>query len=224
MTRDTRSTTRRELLAAVGAGGTVAVAGCLGFGGGGGGSEAGTSYDCGDGGETVEEAAQPAIGSADAPVTVQVWEDFSCPHCATWSTEAFPSLREEYIASGEVRYEHHDFPIPVEDWAWGAASASRAVYEATDGETFFEFAKSVYEQQSDYTLQVAGDAADNAGVDPCTAVEAARGETYRPVLEADKQAGLDTEMEGTPAVFVNGQLMGGDRTFENAASLIDEEL
>ena len=223
MTRDTHSTTRRELLAAVGAGGTVAAAGCLGFGGGGG-SDASTSYDCGDGGETVETADQPAIGSADAPVTVQVWEDFSCPHCATWSTEALPQLREDYVTSGEVRYEHHDFPIPVEDWAWGAASAGRAVYESTDGETFFAFAESVYERQSDYTLQVTGDAADNAGVQPCTAVTAARDETYRPVLEADKQAGTDTGMEGTPAIVVNGQLLSGDRTFENAASLIDESL
>jgi Protein-disulfide isomerase len=224
VTRDTRSTTRRELLAAAGVGGTVAVAGCLGFGGGSNNVDVDTSYDCGDGGETIEEAGQPAIGPTDAPVTVQVWEDFSCPHCATWSTEAFPALREEYVASGEVRYEHHDFPIPVTDWAWGAASASRAVYEATDGETFFEFVKPIYEQQGSYDFQVAGDAADSAGVDPCTAVEAARGETYRPVLEADKRAGTDTGVEGTPAVFVNGQMMSGERTFENAASLIDEQL
>lgn len=222
MTRDARSTTRRDWLAAVAAGGTLATAGCLGGGGGG-----STSYGCDDGsGETVSEAGQPALGPprSEAAVTVKVWEDFSCPHCATWSTEHFPTLREEFLGDGQVRYEHHDFPIPVRDWAWGAASASRAVYEATDGETFFAFAKSVYEAQSDYSLQGVGDAADGAGADPCTAVEAARGETYRPVLEADKQAGLDAGVEGTPAVFVNGQAVTGERTFENVRPVIEDAL
>ncbi|MEZ3143410.1 DsbA family protein [Halobaculum sp. MBLA0143] len=222
MTRDAPSTTRRDWLAAVAAGGTLATAGCLGGGGGSAGGS--TSYGCGDGGETVSEAGQPALGPTDAAVTVQVWEDFSCPHCATWSTEHFPQLREEYLGDGQVRYEHHDFPIPVRDWAWGTASASRAVYEATDGATFFDFVKRVYEQQSDYSLQVVGDAADAAGVDPCTAVEAARGDTYRPVIEADKQTGLDTGVEGTPAVFVNGQAVSGERTFENVAPVIDDAL
>jgi protein-disulfide isomerase len=219
VTRDTgdgrNEVTRRGCLTAVAATGSVAVAGCLG-------ESSGTSYDCGDSSETVSQAAQPAIGAADAPVTVKVWEDFACPHCKTFSLEVFPRIREQYVATGDVRFEHHDFPIPVREWAWGAASASRAVSEATDGETFFAYAKSLYEAQDDYSLQAVGDAADSLdGVDPCAAVTAARSETYRPVIEADRERGAQLGVEGTPSVFVNGGAVTDGYGFDAVSAAIE---
>lgn len=215
-----RCETRRKYLTAVAAGGAASLGGCLGIGGG------GNNYDCsGGGGEKVTEASQPALGSADAPVTVKVWEDFSCPHCKTFSLDVVPKIREEYVSSGEVRYEHHDFPIPVRDWAWGAASAGRAVHEATDAETFFEFSKEVFDRQNNYGMGALGESAEAVGVEPCTPILAAQNDTYRPVVEADKQRGSETGVGGTPAVFVNGEELTGDsRGFDAVSSLIDEQL
>jgi protein-disulfide isomerase len=210
--------TRRKFLAGTTAGGAVALAGCTGVLGG------GSSYDCSGGdGEKVTEASQPALGPKDAPVTVKVWEDFSCPHCKTFSLEVFPKIREEYVESGEVRYEHHDFPIPVRDWAWGASSSGRAVHEATDGETFFEYAKALFDKQNNYSMGAVGDSADSAGVEPCTAINAAKGDTYRPVVEADRQRGQQAGVSGTPAVFVNGK-QPQSKSFEGISSLIESEL
>ncbi|MEZ3116684.1 DsbA family protein [Halobaculum sp. MBLA0147] len=214
--------TRRKCLAAAAAAGTTATAGCVG----GLLSSSGGAYDCPSGdGETVSEGPQPALGPTpdEAAVTVKVWEDFSCPHCATFSLEVVPRIRDEYVSGGEVRYEHHDFPIPVRDWAWDAASAGRAVLAAADAEGFFEYAKTVYETQGDYRTKVVGDAADAVGVEPCTAVTAATAETYRPLLEADKQAGLDTGIQGTPGIVVDGNLVEGN-DFESVSAAIEDAL
>jgi protein-disulfide isomerase len=106
----------------------------------------------------------------------------------------------------DVRYEHHDLPIPVDErWSWGVASAARAVQESTDDVTFFDYAASLFENQSSYSMSLVESLADEVGADGCDARAAAVNERYRPVLEADRQRGLDMGVEGTPTVFVNGQ-------------------
>ncbi len=204
-------TTRRSYLAAVGSAAAVGTtAGCLGGSGG-------TLPDGCDVGslDSVSSLPRPALGPENAPVTVDVFEDYACPHCRTFTQEVYPEIKSKYVDSGEVRYRFFDFPIPVDDeWSWRAASAARAVQDRADAETFFAFAKGVYANQdrlSDEGYQVVHDVADDLDVDGCTVAAAAEQEPYRSVVEADRQAGSDRDVPGTPAVFVNG---GGLRGYE----------
>jgi protein-disulfide isomerase len=203
--------TRRGYLAAVGTVGLAA--GCLG------GREG--SGDCTiDDEPTVSELSRPTIGSADAGVTVAAFEDFSCPHCATFSLEVLPELRTEYVDAGVVQYEHHDFPIPVDErWSWQAASAARGVQDETDDQTFFEFAHALYENQDRYSPGVMTELANEVGAPGCAIQADAVNETYRPVLESDRQAGIDRGVGGTPAVYVDGRTT--DPTFDAIAAAIE---
>jgi len=136
--------TRRSLLAAGTMSiGVVGAAGCLGGGSDGndgddGGNDGSDSsgvdldlgqYDCDlTEPENPDLDYRPVIVDPEADVVVQAFEDFTCGHCATYKLEHFPTIREEYIDPGEVRYEHWDFPIPVnETWAVPVASAARGV-------------------------------------------------------------------------------------------------
>jgi protein-disulfide isomerase len=49
-----------------------------------------------------------SIGRADAPVTLEVWEDFQCPVCARHSLEVEPVLVGTYVRDGLLRIVHHD--------------------------------------------------------------------------------------------------------------------
>jgi protein-disulfide isomerase len=200
--------TRRSYLAAVGAAAVGSTAGCLG------GSASALPDDCDVGSlESVSSLPRPALGPADAPVTVDVFEDYACPHCRTFTEEVYPEIRSTYVDPGEVRYRFFDFPIPVDDeWSWGAASAARAVQDRADAEAFFAFAEGVYANQdrlSESGHQVVHDLANDLGVDGCAVAAAAEQEPYRSVVEADRQAGVAREVPGTPAVFVNGRELGG---------------
>ncbi|MFB6256669.1 MAG: thioredoxin domain-containing protein [Haloplanus sp.] len=122
--------TRRAYLAAAAGLGLGATAGCLG------GSSGGANGCTIEDEPTVGELPAPTLGSSDAGVTVMAFEDFACPHCATYSLEVFPQLRSEYVEPGVVRHEFHDFPIPVDEtWSWQAASAARGVQDETDDAT-----------------------------------------------------------------------------------------
>ena len=51
------------------------------------------------------------LGTADAPVTLEVWEDYQCPVCARYALEVEPSIVREYVTPGRVRIVHHDISI-----------------------------------------------------------------------------------------------------------------
>lgn len=203
------SPTRRSYLTAVGGAAALgSTTGCLG----GSASALPDGCDVGDL-DSVSSLPRPALGPEDAAVTVDVFEDFACPHCQTFTEDVYPEIRSTYVDSGDVQYRFFDFPIPVDDtWSWAAASAARAVQDRADAETFFAFTEGVYANQgrlSEEGYQVVHDLADELGVDGCTVAAAAEQESYRPVVEADREEGVSREVPGTPAVYVDGDLLDG---------------
>jgi protein-disulfide isomerase len=198
----------------------AAVAGCVGGGGG-----------EGDGApaNAVESLPTPVQGDPDASVTVAVFEDFACPHCQTFAVDVQPRLVDEYVDPGNVRYEHHDFPIPVDDrWSWEAPGAARAVQDTVGDEAFFTFTKRLFEEgwsdgSPTYSESLVRDLANAVDASPDTVVTAAGEGRYRPVLEADREAGLDRGVQATPSVFVDGALV--DRPdYKTVSSAIDDAL
>ena len=194
--------TRRSLLAGIATGAVVGATGCLG-----GNSTASAGFDC----EAVsapepDTTYRPAIGGPDAPIRVQVFEDFTCSHCATFATEELPTLRSGALAAEDVRYEHWDFPIPVnEEWAVPVASAARGVGARQGDEAFFDFVETVYESIGSYSGEVVGAAAESVGADPCVVLADLQNETYADVVDADRSAGVERGVSGTPTVFVDDE-------------------
>lgn len=212
-------TTRRSLLATLGGTATVGLAGCLG---GASGSEAG-NCDIADSVDPVQELPTPTLGPDDAAVTVKVWKDFSCPHCATFAEDVLPKIRSNFVESGDVQYEHHDWPLPVsEKWSWAIPNAARGVQDSIDDETFFEFAELMFANQGSYSMDLVQEKAAEVGADGCDIRGDAINEPYRPVLEADAERAQNRGARGTPAVYVNGTSV--NPTWEDVKAAIESEL
>src|SRR5919112_6575031 len=45
------------------------------------------------------------LGDADAPATLVEIADLQCPFCAQYSSEALPSIVEDYVRRGKLNYE-----------------------------------------------------------------------------------------------------------------------
>lgn len=67
-----------------------------------------------------------AMGAPDAPVTVEVWEDFQCPFCQRFAYEVKPPLVERYVESGEVRLVFRNLAFLGDESHWAAVAASLA--------------------------------------------------------------------------------------------------
>ena len=67
-----------------------------------------------------------AAGSPDAPVTVEIWEDFQCPYCQRFTYEVKPAIVSQYVESGDVRLVFRNLAFLGDESHWAAVAASLA--------------------------------------------------------------------------------------------------
>lgn len=212
------STRRQALIGATGMA-LSALAGCLGFGAQSGGSSGNSSTGTGNGNNNALQT--PVWGDPQANVTVAVYEDFACPHCQTYNLDVLPQLESEYIKPGNIRYEHHDFPIPVDDpQSYYAANAARAVQDRAGDEPFWTYARLLYENQSSLGAETYASLASEMDVDGTAISDAAVNRTYESTVMGDRQQGIDRGVNATPAVFV-GDKSVSEPTFSAISSAIE---
>ena len=197
--------TRRSFLGATAAIG-IGVAGCLGRDGADPSDPADTDDDTSDGTDTAEPPEPPIAGDPDADVTVAVYEDYACGGCANFKANEYPRIRTEYVDPELIRYEHRDFPIPVDEtWSWAVASAGRAVYEEAGDDAFWSFSAAIYEQHSTYSYDGIEALANEQDLDGAAIRGAAEELTYEETIESNRSYGIENGVDGTPAVFVDGE-------------------
>lgn len=72
----------------------------------------------------LEGGTQPAIraiGSATAPITMEVFSDYQCGHCKALYEQALVPLMNDYVRAGKVYLVHREFPLPQHPYAREAA-------------------------------------------------------------------------------------------------------
>ncbi|MXR52678.1 thioredoxin domain-containing protein [Halovenus sp. WSH3] len=214
---DRRPASRRRFLGAVAAG-TVALAGCTGS------SDPGTSGS-GEQRETLSEPPEwpPVLGDPEAAVTLEVFEDFNCPHCQEYSTEQFPEVKSEYLDPGSIRYEHRDLPF-IHATSWQAASAVREVYRLYGGDVFWEYKSKLMESGSQIRNNapgIFGEIAAQLNLDSEAVREAAANRAHDERVQADRSRAVEYGVEATPGFVVDGSVMSG---LADARSTIDSKL
>lgn len=81
-----------------------------------------------------------AMGDVDAPVVLIEWLDLRCPFCALFSRQTLPTLIDEYIDAGLVRYEVHT----VQFFGDQSGAAAVAVHAAGEQGMAIEYLDAVY--------------------------------------------------------------------------------
>jgi protein-disulfide isomerase len=89
----------------------------------------------------LDQAHGATLGSATAPVTVNIWSDEQCPPCARF-WEAMPeSFVDDYLRSGKARIVFKDFPV-VDTYVTGGYESTLAAIGARAADRqgkFWEF-------------------------------------------------------------------------------------
>ncbi|MDE3115846.1 MAG: DsbA family protein [Pseudomonadota bacterium] len=82
------------------------------------------------------------LGSPKAPIQVVEYAAPSCPHCAHWNEDVFPTLKKEYIDTGKVYYVFRVFPLSSLDVA--VESMARCL----PADSYFQFIDMMYREQA----------------------------------------------------------------------------
>ena len=77
-----------------------------------------------------------SVGRKNAPIKIEVFNDFQCAGCADFHLKTLARVREEYCATGKVYLVHYEYPLPIpshqyarEAARWALAGAAVGKYE-----------------------------------------------------------------------------------------------
>ena len=71
----------------------------------------------------------PSEGDAKAQVAIVEFSDFQCPYCRRHQQATLPTLAEQYVNKGTVRYFFVDYPLSFHAQALGAAIAAACAHQ-----------------------------------------------------------------------------------------------
>ena len=172
------------------------------------------------------------IGDPNAPVRVDVWEDFQCPACANYTESIEPSIIQNYVETGKVVYTFHHYPfIDSNSTTKESQQAANASMCASEQGRFWDYHDMLYknwngENQGAFSNKRLNAFAEALNLD-MDAFKACFSENrYKEQIDSDFQAGVNMGVTGTPSVFVNGvQLAPGYvPSFEDASQAIEAAL
>ncbi len=156
-----------------------------------------------------------ALGSPTAPITIEVFSDFTCPHCKHFHETELPALMRDYIVKGKVYLVSRDFPLTGPEHQYSRQAATYATAAARIGK-YEPVADALFANQ-DFTKPTSW--VVNGQVWECVAAVLTPAERTRvqalakdpgvvAEVERELQEGLATGVNSTPTLVVN---RGGKR-------------
>src|SRR4051812_39012657 len=175
------------------------------------------------------------LGDADAPILVVEYGDYQCPFCTKFARQSMSKLVDDYIMSGKIRFEFHDYPIigssadGTMDQNGESFRAAEAVLCANDQNQYWPYhnilyANSVGEFKDSFTpdrLKTLGGMVPGMDTTAFNACVDAR--THTADVQALGSEAIADGVTSTPTFKVNGQPVTG-ADYNNLTKVIDEQI
>ena len=161
----------------------------------------------------------PFLGPAAAPVTIVEFSDFQCPFCK----QVVPTLTQVRSRYGEkVKLVYRDFPIDgLHPQARKAAEAARC---AQDQGKFWEYHDALFADSPKLSPEQLTTYAEHVGLDLPSFGRCLASGTHAAAVQKSLDEGIRLGVTGTPAFFINGELLSGAQPVESFARVIEREL
>jgi protein-disulfide isomerase len=182
----------------------------------------------------IDTQGRPVRGNPDAKITVVNFDDLECPYCGRMHSELFPETLNRY--KDLVRFVYMDFPLTeIHPWAMHAAIDANCL-GAQNPNSYWNFVDYVHAHGAEVegekrevvkslaaldriARQQAAEAhLNSAALDACLA---AQDETK---IRASMKQAFELGVEGTPALFVDGEHINGAVPASQIEKVIDRAL
>lgn len=153
-----------------------------------------------------------------AKVVLVEYSDYECPFCSRHHP-TMVDIAEKY--GDDVAWVYRHFPLSFHPEAKPAALAAEC---ADEQGKFWEYTDALFENQDKLGDDFYVEVANTLGLNESEFTDCLESEEYASVITADQASGRAAGVSGTPATFVNGQLVSGAVSAETLEQLIDAEL
>jgi protein-disulfide isomerase len=181
----------------------------------------------------IDVSGRPVRGAKSAKVVVVNFDDFECPFCSRMHQTLFPEILKEY--SDRVTFIYKDDPLTeIHPWALHAAVDANCL-AAQNSDAYWDFADYIHankqEVDSEKTTGARFAVLDkftmlqgqkhNLDADKLQACVKAQKED---AVRASMQEADDLGVNGTPALFINGQKIDGVVPVSQVRAALDAAL
>lgn len=182
----------------------------------------------------IDIAGRPVRGNPNAKVTVINFDDLECPYCARMHQELFPSTLEHY--KDQVRFVYKDDPLTeLHPWAMHAAVDANCL-AAQSGPVYWQYVDYLHSHGQEVTGPDRDLNKSYATLDRIARQEGTIGKLDSTKLDACLAKQDETQVkkeaaeadalgvDGTPALFVEGEKISGALPQEQVWAVIDRAL
>jgi protein-disulfide isomerase len=181
----------------------------------------------------IDVAGRPTRGAKSAKVVVVNFDDFECPFCSRMHATLFPEIFKEY--GDRVEFIYKDDPLTeIHPWALHAAVDANCL-AAQNADAYWDFADYIHANKKDVDSEQTPRARFDA-VDKITLTEGQKHNLDAAKLQACVKAqnedavrasmkeADDLGVNGTPALFINGQKIDGAVPASDVRAALDAAL
>jgi protein-disulfide isomerase len=143
-------------------------------------------------------------GSLDAPVRIEVFSNFECPHCREYYLRTIKKVLKEYAEQDKVCVIYHDFPFQYHKYDRIAARYAEAAYRV-GRETALKVFDALYTDQADWIetgelKSVLGKALSKEEFQEVMKI--AEDPEIDSIIDAQYQLATDKGLKSTPTSFI----------------------
>jgi len=181
----------------------------------------------------IDVNGRPTRGSKSAKVVVVNFDDFECPYCSSMHQTLFPEIFSEY--GDRVTFIYKDDPlVEIHPWAIHAAVDANCL-AAQSGDAFWDFADYIHANKREVDTEKTP-AARFAAVDKITMLQGQKhnldAAKLQSCVKAQNEDAVRASMKeaeglgvnGTPALFINGQKIDGAVPIAEVRAALDAAL
>lgn len=169
------------------------------------------------------------LGAEDAPITVIEYASVTCPHCATFHETVYPSIKENYIDTGKIRYVFREFPTAPAELSVVGSMLARCAADKGGSDAYFLVIDSLFKTQRtwiysdsprDELIKISSQAGmSEADFDACV-----KREELLDLINKNINAARDNyNIQATPSFIIDGQLRSIS-SVEAFSTALDEAL
>lgn len=146
------------------------------------------------------------VGPQDAPVLVEEYFDYQCPHCHTASEQIVKPFIERVVATGDARFAYRLFPILGPE----SITAARGAYCAAKQGKFWPFQDVLMGERGTgnrgtYAEERLRSYAERVGLELQPFEQCLGSDEAAIYVSGAYERGVQLGIPGTPAYFVNGR-------------------
>ncbi len=170
------------------------------------------------------------LGKADAPHTINIWEDFQCPNCEAFTRDVEPQLVSTYVETGQAKIVWHDLLV-IDSGTGGTESldSANAARCASDQGMFWPYHDWLYANQYSegsgaYTKDRLKTIGQMVGIkDLSTFDSCVDGGKHNADIQAE-QSQVPAGVQGTPSIIIDNGSPTADYTFATISAALNSAL